>query len=160
MGSGLLPDPSQWVYCAGGGNATDNRCFSFDIHKHSQGVRPPSPLPAPAHAAAQECWLKRQADPSEPTVGDSGEYPPEMRAAPRAAWPWAVTEELWPWAMPQFVHWTSGVLLPGGALQASRPHEPGNFRRWCDANGCAGMPKTPALAVARRALGLGEWSVA
>ena len=76
-----------------------------------------------------------------------------MRAAPRALWPWAVTEELWPWAMPQFVHWTSGVLLPGGALQASRPREPTNFRRWCDANGCAAMPKA---AVARRALGLGK----
>jgi hypothetical protein len=56
---------NMWVYCAGGGAEVDNRCFSFDIHNHTQG----------------ECWLKRQADPSRPTVGDSGAFPPERRAA-------------------------------------------------------------------------------
>jgi hypothetical protein len=109
----------------------DNRCFSFDIHRHWRG----------------ECWLKRQADPTRPTVGDDGEYPPEMRAAPRAIWPWAVEEAIWPWEMPKRVHWTSGVLLPPGSEDVEVvPQEPVNFVRWCDKNSCASRPKsTPAL---------------
>ena len=74
----------RWVFCEGGGPETDNRCFSFDIHNHTRG----------------ECWLKRQADPSRPTVGDEGAYPPKMRSSARAIWPWAVDEKLWPWEMP------------------------------------------------------------
>ena len=122
---------NMWVFCESGGEAVDNRCFSFDIHKHFRG----------------ECWLKRQADPTRPTVGDDGEYPAEMRAAPRAIWPWAVEEKIWPWHMPEKVHWTSGVLLPPGSEAEVKPQPPVNFVRWCDAHGpCASMPNsaTPA----------------
>ena len=77
-----------------------------------------------------------------PTVGDDGEYPAEMRAAPRAIWPWAVEEAIWPWGMPKHVHWTSGVLLPPGSDAEVRPQEPVNFVRWCDKHGpCASLPK-------------------
>lgn len=116
---------NMWVYCEGGGAAVDNRCFSFDIHRHYRG----------------ECWLKRQADPTRPTVGDDGEYPAEMRAAPRASWPWAVEEAIWPWEMPRSVHWTSGVLLPSDAAEEVQPQPPVNFVRWCGAHGpCASLP--------------------
>lgn len=113
---------NMWVYCDGGGAATDHRCFSYDIHNHTHG----------------ECWLKRQnADLERPTTGDVGEYPAELRAAKREIWPWAVEKQIWPWDMPQFVHWTSGVLLPAGARVT--PREPVNFNRWCAKHGpCAG----------------------
>lgn len=62
-----------------------SRCFSFDIHNHSRG----------------ECWLKRQADPTKPTVGDENRYPAKMRVAKREIWPWHVDEKLWPWEMPE-----------------------------------------------------------
>ena len=123
---------NMWVWCESGGAAVENRCFSFDIHRHFKG----------------ECWLKRQADPTRPTVGDDGTYPAEMRAAPRAIWPWAVETEIWPWEMPEKVHWTSGVLLPPGTAEEVKPQPAANFVRWCDAHGpCASMPKsaTPAL---------------
>jgi hypothetical protein len=124
---------NMWVYCAGGGAEVDNRCFSFDIHNHTQG----------------ECWLKRQADPSRPTVGDSGAFPPEMRAAPRQIWPWAVERNIWPWDMPEAVHWVSGVLLPEGADGEVVPGAPNNFVRWCDAHGpCADLPPSAAAAAA------------
>ena len=121
----------MWVFCEGGGAPTDYRCFSYDIHNHTRG----------------ECWLKRQADPSRPTVGDLGTYPPELRAAPRAIWPWAVEERIWPWSMPEDVHWTSGVLLPEGAEGVVTPGEPVNFVRWCDKHGpCTGLPQSTAVS--------------
>jgi hypothetical protein len=105
----------------------EGRCFSFDIHNHSAG----------------ECWLKRQGDPRRPTVGDSGEYPPEMRAAARQDWPWHVQENVYPWPMPREVHWVSGVILPaeqGGADGMVTPTLPANFERWCAKHGCESRP--------------------
>lgn len=112
---------------------TAARARARAVHNHSAG----------------ECWLKRQADPTRPRVGDSGAYPPELRAAPRDAWPWKVELNVWPWPMPAYSQWASGVLLSpekGGAKGAVTPGEPANLERWCARNRCASRPdaKEPA----------------
>ena len=90
--AGLRVTCNAWVFCP------DHQCFSFDIHNHSRG----------------ECWLKFVEDPTLPSPWNGGDraFPPEMRAAKRADWPWAVDVSLWPDAMPAKVSWTAGVLLP------------------------------------------------
>jgi len=103
--------------------------------------------------SAGECWLKRQADPTRPKVGDSGEYPPEMRAAKREDWPWHVQENVYPYAMPRDVDWVSGVILDeahGGAKGSVTPGEPANFERWCAKHGCLSRPSARDPSAARR----------
>ena len=100
----------------------EERCFAFDIHKHTFG----------------ECWLKHQAvdhthakDPHE----GSKVYPPKMRFAPREIWPHSVREDVWSGPMPEYIPWTSGVLAPSDAVITSAPPDDQWKRRWCSKHG-------------------------
>lgn len=97
-----------WTYCP------EERCFAFDIHNHTRN----------------ECWLKHSTTPLTPAVGSGGPYAPEMRAAPRKFWPWAVALDVWPWPMPEQASWTSGVLTAPGAQIA--PQRPNINRMFCE----------------------------
>ena len=76
----------------------------------------------------------RQADPTAPLVGDEGRYPAEMRAAPRAIWPWAVEQTLWPWPMPEKARVSPS--LPPSRPPSIAPAEAALRRGACD--GCGG----------------------
>ena len=112
-----LPTP-----CTRRTHCPEERCFAFDIHKHTFG----------------ECWLKYQAvdythakDPHE----GSKTYPLKMRFAPREIWPHAVREDVWSGPMPEYVPWTSGVLAPANAVVSSAPPDDQWKRRWCSKHG-------------------------
>lgn len=113
---------NTWTYCP------LERCFSYDIHNHTQ----------------HECWLKFNADPAKPFVSSRyvdtssstpcirvqvhvdtwmmnsvaplflsicrGNYPLALRQANREHWPYPVAESTWPWEMPESVSWTSGII--------------------------------------------------
>ena len=113
---GRAPGCNLWSFCP------EEQCFAFDIHVHRRG----------------ECWLKQQAEaptrPKDPFEGHAA-FPPEMRAAPRRSWPFAVSLAVWPGPMPERVPWISGVLAPAGEVVVSgRPND--RWReRWCTRHG-------------------------
>lgn len=112
-------------------------------------THPVAPLPPTPHVTVtrlllwDDCFirLKHTATPQTPAVGSGGPYPPELRAAPRKFWPWAVALDVWPWSMPEAASWTSGVLLPKGTLvQPQRPSINSMF--------CSRHPPCPSQEVA------------
>ena len=97
---------NAWVFCAGD-PARSNRCFSYDVHNHTRG----------------ECWLKQQRGeatrPKDPFFNHTF-FPPAMRAADRASWPFAVPSRIWPGPVPERISWTSGVLAPAEEARGER----------------------------------------
>jgi len=114
-----------WTFCP------QERCFAFDIHKHTFG----------------ECWLKFQNDlaptmpagPSKVAIKDAHfgrqVYPEVMRHAPRKIWPWPVAEKVWEGPMPQYVPWTSGVVADASVEVSSGPPNDRWKERWCKKHG-------------------------
>ena len=118
---GRAPACTMWSFCPGSSEAK-NQCFAFDVHKHLRG----------------ECWLKQQRGeatrPKDPFFNHTF-FPPAMRAADRASWPFAVPSRIWPGPVPERISWTSGVLAPAEKEVISASPNDRWWERWCARHG-------------------------
>ena len=118
---GRAPACTMWSFCPGS-SEVKNQCFAFDVHKHLRG----------------ECWLKQQRGeatrPKDPFFNHTF-FPPAMRAADRASWPFAVPSRIWPGPVPERISWTSGVLAPAEEEVISAPPNDRWWERWCARHG-------------------------
>lgn len=118
---GRAPACTMWSFCPGS-SEVKNQCFAFDVHKHLRG----------------ECWLKQQRGeatrPKDPFFNHTF-FPPAMRAADRASWPFAVPSRIWPGPVPERISWTSGVLAPAEEEIISAPPNDRWWERWCARHG-------------------------
>ncbi|KAG8464937.1 hypothetical protein KFE25_012300 [Diacronema lutheri] len=99
---------NAFVYCP------EERCFSYTPHNHSR----------------HECWLKHEANVTHP-IAHGPDFPPQMRAAPRTHWPWAVSNVTWPGAPPERVQWIAGLVLPASERVWVQPRSPSWFVKFC-----------------------------
>ena len=104
---------NAFVYCAAG-----EQCFSYDIHVHRRG----------------ECWLKHEPNITAP-IAAGPTLPEAMRKAPRAQWPWAVSEKVWQGEPPARLSWQSGIVAPANAPAWRFLRAPGWHRRFCNRHG-------------------------
>jgi hypothetical protein len=128
---------NAWVYCAGSSTpGSEDRCFSYDIHKHRKG----------------ECWLKHESNITGP-VAAGPTLPRAFREAQRSDWPWAVSDKVWPGDPPERLTWVSGIVAPIAAPAWKEPKQPGWYHRFCKkqpGGTCGPEPNDPVEPVKGR----------
>mmetsp|Transcript_11365 Transcript_11365/g.38767 ORF Transcript_11365/g.38767 Transcript_11365/m.38767 type:complete len:260 (-) Transcript_11365:194-973(-) len=103
---------NSFVFCP------EPRCFSYTPHEHG------------AKGGGYECWLKHESNVTHP-VASGPKLPPEMRDAPRKHWPWAVEEKVWPGKPPEYVQWTTGIVVPKNEPVWIAPQKPSWHTKFC-----------------------------
>jgi hypothetical protein len=134
---------NAFVFCPAG------RCFSYTPHNHSRhewcappvaaGVYPSRCVPVLTDTASSSAlpalpsarsWLKHESNITHP-IAHGPDFPPEMRAAPRKHWPWAVSNVTWPGPVPENVQWIAGLVEPKAEPVWVAPRMPTWFTKFC-----------------------------
>jgi hypothetical protein len=112
--------------------------FAYSCRARAPSLRP---------AALARSWLKHESNITHP-IAHGPDFPPEMRAAPRKHWPWAVSNVTWPGPVPANVQWIAGLVELRAEPVWVAPRMPSWFTKFCDGRfgPCTRTPTPPQAA--------------